>query len=187
MSLRVWAAMVLSLGVCSMSVAEDKVPEVLSFKVKSLKGKEVDLSQYKGKVLLVVNVASKCGYTSQYEQLQDLHEQYNEKGLAVLGFPCNQFGAQEPGSAADIESFCKTKYDVSFDLFEKIDVNGEKQSPLYKYLTSKDTDPKFAGPIGWNFEKFLIGKDGSVVARFEPKTKPDSPEVIKAIEKELAK
>jgi glutathione peroxidase len=160
---------------------------VLDFKTKSIQGKEVDLSQYKGKVLLVVNVASKCGLTPQYEQLEALHEKYGDKGLAVLGFPSNQFGAQEPGSDEEIADFCKATYDVKFDLFSKTDVNGENASDLYKYLTSVDAKPAGKGKISWNFEKFVIGRDGNVIARFSPRTSPNDPEVMKVIEAELAK
>ena len=166
---------------------DEKVPAVLNFKVKKIDGKEVDLSAYKGKVLLVVNVASQCGLTPQYEQLEALHEKFSEKGLAVLGFPANEFGAQEPGSNEEIVKFCKDKYDVKFDMFSKVVVKGDGISPLYKHLTSKETDPKHAGDITWNFEKFLIGRDGEIVARFAPRVKPDSEEVVKAIEAELAK
>jgi glutathione peroxidase len=167
--------------------AAEKGSPVLEHKVKTIKGEEVDLTKYQGKVLLVVNVASKCGATPQYEQLESLSDKYKDKGLAVLGFPCNQFGGQEPGTEEDIVKFCKSKYDVSFDMFAKIDVNGPEASPVYKTLTSKDTDPKFAGDIKWNFEKFLIGRKGEIVARFPTGTKPDAPEVVKAIETELAK
>jgi len=168
--------------------ADKKGAPVLDKTMKTLDGKPVNLAEkYDGKVLLVVNVASKCGATPQYEQLQGLHEKYQDKGLAVLGFPCNQFGGQEPGSAADIKEFCKENYGVTFDLFEKIDVNGAKQAPLFKELTSTETKPKGAGPIGWNFEKFVIGKNGEVVARFPTRTSPDAPEVLAVIEKELAK
>jgi glutathione peroxidase len=160
----------------------------IDYKVKSIKGKEVDLGdKYKGKVLLVVNVASKCGLTPQYESLETLHEKYADKGLAVLGFPCNQFGAQEPGTEEQIEEFCKSTYDVKFDLFKKVDVNGDNADPLYKHLTAVDTKPAGKGKISWNFEKFLIGRDGKVVARFSPQTAPDDPSVVKAIEAELAK
>jgi glutathione peroxidase len=167
--------------------AAEKGSPVLEHKVKTIKGEEVDLTKYQGKVLLVVNVASKCGATPQYEQLESLSDKYKDKGLAVLGFPCNQFGGQEPGTEEDIVKFCKSKYDVSFDMFAKIDVNGPEASPVYKTLTSKETDPKFAGDIKWNFEKFLIGRKGEIVARFPTGTKPDAPEVVKAIETELAK
>ncbi len=166
---------------------DKKVPAVLDFKMKRLDGKEAKLADYEGKVVLMVNVASKCGLTPQYEQLEELHEKYAEKGLAVIGFPANEFGKQEPGTDAEIAQFCKKDYGVKFDLFSKVVVKGEGQCPLYKFLTSKETDPKFAGEIKWNFEKFLISRKGEIVARFDPKVKPDSPEVIEAIEKELEK
>jgi glutathione peroxidase len=163
-----------------------EVPPALNFTVKSLDGKEVDLASYQGKVVMVVNVASQCGLTPQYEQLQALHEKYKDKGLAILGFPCNQFGKQEPGSADEIRDFCSKNYGVSFDLFSKVDVNGEEASPLYKHLTSLDTKPKGEGDITWNFEKFLIDRQGNVVARFAPRTKPDDPDVLQAIDTALS-
>jgi glutathione peroxidase len=171
------------------SGAENKskdMPPVLQFKTKSLEGKDVDLSQYKGKVLLIVNVASRCGFTKQYTALEALHEKYGKEGLAVLGFPCDQFGHQEPGSPEQIRDFCTSKYSVKFDMFEKIDVKGRHQTPLYKYLTSADatSDP---GAVNWNFEKFLISKDGKVVARYRSSVTPDSPQVVEAIEAELKK
>jgi glutathione peroxidase len=189
------------LGIASGVVnSEDKkgdkeVPAVLNFKMKRLDGKPGDLSTYKGKVVLMVNVASQCGLTPQYKQLEGLHEKYNEKGLAVLGFPANEFGAQEPGTDDEIATFCKAKYDVKFDMFSKVVVKGEGQCPLYKYLTSNETkyvatdktEPKYTGDISWNFEKFLIGRNGELVVRFAPRVKPDSEEVTKAIETELAK
>ena len=155
--------------------------------MKSLTGKETKLSKYRGKVLLVVNTASECGATPQYEPLQGLHKKYAEKGLAVVGFPCNQFGSQEPGSASEIASFCKKNYGVEFDMFGKVDVNGEKAAPLFKYLTSKESGLKKTGPIGWNFEKILISRRGKPVARFGTGVEPNSEEVVKAIEAELAK
>jgi glutathione peroxidase len=164
-----------------------KAPAALDVKMKALDGKEVDLSRYRGKVVMVVNVASKCGLTPQYEQLQALHEKYGEKGLAILGFPCNQFRAQEPGTAEEIKQFCRVNYGVTFDMFAKIEVNGDGACPLYKHLTALDTKPKGPGEISWNFEKFIIGRGGDVVARFAPPTKPDDPEVLKVIESELAK
>ncbi|HVT28563.1 MAG TPA: glutathione peroxidase [Lacipirellulaceae bacterium] len=155
--------------------------------MQTLDGRNVNLAKkYKGKVVLLVNVASKCGNTPQYEQLEALHEKYGKQGLAIVGVPCNQFGRQEPGTAKQIAEFCEKNYGVKFDMMSKVDVNGEHAVPLYKYLTSKDTDPKFSGRITWNFEKFLFNRDGQVVARFAPKVKPDSPQVVKAIEKELA-
>jgi glutathione peroxidase len=159
----------------------------LQFKMKSLDGKDVDLSKYKGKVTLIVNTASKCGNTPQYAGLEKLHEKYADKGLAILGFPANNFGKQEPGSNEEIGEFCKKNYGVKFDMFSKISVKGEDKAPLYQYLTSAQTNPQFPGEITWNFEKFLIGRDGKIVARFAPKTKPESPEVVAAIEAELAK
>ncbi|MBC8875368.1 MAG: glutathione peroxidase [Planctomycetes bacterium] len=164
-----------------------KVSKPLSFTVKSLDGKEVDLSKYQGKVVLFVNVASKCGLTPQYEQLQALHDKYAEKGLAILGFPCNQFIWQEPGTAKQIESFCRVNYGVKFDMFAKVEVKGDGACDLYKTLTALDTKPVGPGKISWNFEKFVVGRDGEVVARFSPRTKPDDPEVLKVIEAELAK
>lgn len=166
---------------------DKNVPNALNFKMKSLDGKEVDLSKYKGKVLLIVNVASRCGNTPQYKGLEDLHEKYADEGLAVLGFPANEFGKQEPGSDKEIAEFCDKTYGVKFDMFSKVVVKGEDQCPLYKYLTSTETDPKFGGDITWNFEKFLVNRDGEVVARFSPKTKPESKEVVSAVERELAK
>ena len=159
----------------------------LGFKVKSLEGKEVDLNKYRGKVVLIVNVASKCGLTPQYEQLEALHEKYSPKGLAILGFPCNQFKQQEPGTASEIRQFCSTHYHVGFDLFAKVEVNGDGACPLYKHLTSLDVKPKGPGSISWNFEKFIVGRNGQVVARFAPRTRPDAPEVVKVLEAELAK
>lgn len=186
-----WTSLLLA-GVVAACVStadgeEKKVPAALSFKVKSITGKEVDLSKYQGKVILVVNTASECGLTPQYEELEALHEKYGQKGLSVLGFPCNQFGKQEPGSDKEIAEFCESNYKVKFDMFSKVDVNGEEASPLYKHLTALDAKPKGKGKVSWNFEKFLIGRDGSVVARFEPKTAPDDPVVLKAVEAELAK
>lgn len=170
-------------------MAEDKAEtkdasSVHDFTVKSLEGGEVDLSKYKGKVLLVVNVASECGATPQYAQLQQLHEQYGDKGLVVMGFPCNQFGSQEPGSAQEIRTFCTREYAVKFPMFAKIDVNGDETAPLYAFLKNDADDHR---NIGWNFEKFLVGKDGKVAARFSTRTKPDAPEVVKLLEEELAK
>ena len=167
----------------SLAVASD-----ISFKMQSLDGKEVELAKkYKGKVLLVVNVASKCGLTPQYTDLEALNEKYAAKGLCVLGFPCNQFGQQEPGTASEIREFCTTKYGVKFDMFEKIEVNGDGACGLYKHLKALQTQPKGPGDITWNFEKFLVSRDGKVVARYAPRTKPNDPGVIAAIEAELAK
>lgn len=166
---------------------DEKVGPALNFTMDSIDGKPVKLSKYAGKVVLMVNVASKCGLTPQYEELEALHEKYHDKGLAVLGFPANEFGKQEPGSNEEITEFCKKNYGVEFDMFSKVVVKGDDKCDLYKFLTSKEKNGKFGGDISWNFEKFLVNKKGEVVARFEPRTKPDAPEVIKAIEAELAK
>ena len=166
-------------------------PPALAFTMKSLGGESVDLSKYEGKVVLFVNVASKCGYTKQYTGLQKLHETYGEKGLVVVGVPCNQFGGQEPGSSEEIKSFCSSKYNVTFDLLEKVNVNDDsgksgKACDLYKYLTSVDTKPAGKGPVKWNFEKFLVDRKGNVVARFGSAATPESAEMTSAIEKALA-
>lgn len=159
----------------------------LNQEMKTLDGKEVNPAEkYAGQVVLLVNVASKCGLTKQYEQLQALHEKYGEKGLAIVGVPCNQFNGQEPGSAEEIAAFCDKEYGVEFDLLEKVDVNGDDACPLYKQLTSKDTNPASPGPIQWNFEKFLFNRQGELVARFGPRTTPDAAEVVEAIEGQLA-
>ncbi len=168
----------------------DKTAKVspLDHEMETLDGEKVNLAKkYKGKVVLLVNVASKCGNTKQYKPLQALHEKYAKQGLAIVGVPSNQFGGQEPGTAKEILEFCETNYGVKFDMMSKVDVNGDKATPLYKTLTSKESDPKFAGKIPWNFEKFLFNRDGQVVARFNHRTSPDTPEVVAAIEKELAK
>jgi glutathione peroxidase len=160
----------------------------LNVEMETLDGEKVNLAKkYKGKVVLLVNVASKCGNTKQYKPLQALHEKYAKQGLAIVGVPCNQFGGQEPGTAKDIAEFCEANFGVKFDMLSKVDVNGDNAVPLYKTLTSKESDPKFAGKIPWNFEKFLFNRDGQVVARFNHKTSPETPEVVAAIEKELAK
>lgn len=155
--------------------------------MKSLTGKETQLAKYRGKVLLIVNTASECGATPQYAPLQELHQKYADKGLAVVGFPCNQFGSQEPGSEKEIAQFCQKNYGVEFDMFGKIDVNGEKAAPLYSYLTSEKSGLDKTGPIRWNFEKILISRRGKPVARFATGVQPDSEDVLKAIEAELAK
>jgi len=164
-----------------------RMSKPLSFTMKSLAGKDVDLSKYEGKVVMIVNVASKCGLTPQYKKLQALHEKYSEDGLAILGFPCNQFLWQEPGTAKEIEQFCRVNYSVSFDMFAKIEVRGDEACDLYKTLTAVDTKPVGPGKISWNFEKFIIARNGEVVARFSPRTEPDDPDVLKVIEAELVK
>ena len=169
----------------SVPSAELKNKSILDFKMKDIDGNDVKLKKYKGNVLLVVNTASKCGYTPQYESLQAIYDKYKAQGFSVLGFPANNFGGQEPGTEAEIKEFCTTKYKVSFPMFAKISVKGDDQDPLYKFLTSKETNPSFAGDITWNFNKFLIDKKGNVVARFTSKDKPDGEAVTQAIEKYL--
>ena len=163
-----------------------KSASILDFKMKDIDGKDVKLKKYKGNVLLVVNTASKCGYTPQYEGLQATFDKYKGQGFYVLGFPANNFGGQEPGTAAEIKEFCTSKYKVTFPMFAKISVKGTDQDPLYSYLTNKETNGDLSGDIKWNFTKFLVDRKGHIVARFEPKVKPDSPEVTQAIEKYLA-
>lgn len=174
---------------------EEAVKSVLGFTMKDIDGKEVNLAEaYKGKVVLIVNTASKCGLTPQYKALEALYQAYKSEGLVILGFPCNDFNGQEPGSETEIKKFCTTEYSVTFPMFSKVTVKAPKegsndpvQSPLYGFLTSKETNPKFAGDIAWNFTKFLVDREGNVVARFEPKTKPDAEEVVKAVKTALAK
>ena len=166
---------------------DPKVPAVLNFKMKTLDGKEADLSKYQGKVVMFVNVASACGNTKQYTQLEALHEKYGKDGLVIVGVPANEFGKQEPGTDEEIAKFCSTKYNVKFDMLSKVVVKGKDTCPLYKFLTSKDTNPKFAGDVTWNFEKFVIGRNGEVIARFQPGVKPDAVEVVKVLEEELKK
>jgi glutathione peroxidase len=182
---------VLAAAVFGAAVAAEKgttkESPVLGQTMETLSGQKADLAKYEGKVLLIVNVASQCGATPQYEPLQEVYDKYKGQGLVVLGFPCNQFGAQEPGTSEEIASFCKENYGVGFPMFAKIDVNGPDAAPLYKHLTSKEAVPDDAGPVKWNFEKFLIGRDGKVVARFRTPVRPDDPKVIAAIERELAK
>jgi glutathione peroxidase len=156
-------------------------------KVTDIDGNEVVLSKYKGNVLLIVNVASKCGFTPQYEGLQKIYEKYKDKGFYVLGFPANNFANQEPGTNEEIKDFCTTKYKVTFPMFAKISVKGDDIHPLYRFLTSKETNPNFYGDITWNFNKFLIDREGNVVARFSSKDAPESEAVTRKIEEYLAK
>ena len=153
--------------------------------VNTLAGQPSSLAELEGKTLLVVNVASKCGLTPQYTGLEQLQKQFADRGFSVVGFPCNQFGGQEPGSAEEIAEFCSATYGVSFPMFEKIDVNGSGRHPIYTELTATADADGEAGDIQWNFEKFLVGPDGSVLARFRPMTTPDAPELIAAIEASL--
>jgi glutathione peroxidase len=165
----------------------EAVPPVLNFTMKDIDGKPVELSRFQGKVVLFVNVASQCGYTPQYEGLQSLFEKYQKDGLVIIGIPANDFGRQEPGSNAEIKEFCRSKYGVTFPMLSKVVVKGDGICPLYKHLTSKETNPRFDGPISWNFEKFLISRKGEVVGRFLTKVKPNAPQLVQAIESELKK
>ena len=174
------------LGICTMTSVANAESKALAHTMKSLDGKDIDLKKYEGKVVLIVNVASECGLTPQYKELQSVFEKYKDKGLVVLGFPCNQFGTQEPGSSKEISEFCTKNYGVTFDMFEKVDVNKEGACDLYKFLTAQETSPKGKGPVTWNFEKFLLNRKGELVSRFSPQTKPDASDVIATIEKELA-
>jgi glutathione peroxidase len=157
---------------------------VYGFTLNSIDGKPAPLADYKGKVVLLVNVASQCGYTPQYSGLEATYEKYKDQGFVILGFPANNFGAQEPGTNEEIKTFCTRNYSVTFPMYSKISVKGADQAPLYAYLT-KETGPGITGEIKWNFTKFLVDRDGKVVQRFEPAVTPDSKEVTAAIEKQL--
>ncbi len=159
--------------------------DIYGFTAKTIDGANQPLADYRDKVLLVVNVASKCGLTPQYDALQKIHAEYADKGFAVLGFPCNQFAGQEPGSDADVKAFCSTSYGVTFPMFSKIDVNGTGKAPLYAWLTEQATQPDGPGDIKWNFAKFVVGRNGKVLARFAPPTSPSAPEVRQSIESAL--
>lgn len=168
--------------------SKEKVPAALDFKMKTLDGKKIHLAdKYKDKVVMFVNVASRCGYTPQYEGLQKLHEKYGKKGLAIVGVPCNQFGSQEPGTSEQIAKFCETKYGVEFDMLAKVNVRAdkEKQCKLYEHLTGEKTNPKHGGNVKWNFEKFLLNHKGEVIGHYRSKVAPDSKELVTAIEKAL--
>jgi glutathione peroxidase len=166
------------------SLAASAADTIYDIPLKDIDGKDATLKPYSGKVILVVNVASKCGFTPQYAGLEALFKKYADQGLVICGFPCNQFGHQEPGTEADIKAFCTSKYDVTFPMFSKLDVNGADRHPLYVALAGKDSP--FPGDIKWNFTKFLVGKDGKIIGRFDSKVKPDSEELTKAVEAALA-
>ena len=164
---------------------EKHMTGIHDFKVADIDGNDANLADYKGKALLIVNVASKCGFTPQYKGLENIYRQYKDKGFEILAFPSNDFMGQEPGTNKEIKTFCQLNYQVSFPLFSKISVKGEDIHPLYKFLTEKSTDPKFAGSITWNFNKFLIDRKGNIVNRFDSREEPQSPEVIRTIEEAL--
>lgn len=161
------------------------MPTLHDFSARTIDGEERALGDFAGKVALVVNVASKCGLTPHYAGLQKLYEAHRDRGLEVLGFPCNQFAGQEPGSDAEVKEFCSLRYGVDFPLFSKIDVNGPARHPLYSWLTGEGAGPEPAGDVKWNFTKFLVGRDGRVRARFAPQTEPEAPELVAALEEAL--
>ena len=170
------------LSINTMNADHHNEKTALNFKMKNIQDKDVDLNDYKGKVLLMVNVASKCGYTPQYDGLQKLHSQFKDQGFSVIGFPCNNFGAQEPGTHTEILSFCKENYGVTFPMMGKIDVKGDKQAPLYKYLTNH---PDHGGDVRWNFEKFLSDKKGNVIGHYKSGTAPNDTDLKAAIKKAI--
>jgi glutathione peroxidase len=174
--------LILAAGVCW---AAPKT--IYDFTMRSIDGDQVSLGAYKGKVVLLVNVASKCGFTPQYTALEALYEKYKDRGLVIVGVPANNFMSQEPGTDAEIKTFCSTKYNVKFPMMSKVSVKGDDKTPLYTFLTDPSSDPQFAGDIKWNFTKFLFDRNGKPLARFEPATKPDSPEVTAAVEAALGK
>jgi glutathione peroxidase len=173
-----------ALALLSLTVMAHAEPALYSIPLKTIDDRPATLQAYAGKVLLIVNVASQCGFTPQYEGLQSLYQKYQARGLEVLGFPSNDFGQQEPGTEAEIKEFCSSRYHVTFPMFSKIHIAGSEPHPLYAALTGKDS-PK-AGPVQWNFGKFLIGRDGRILARYDSDTEPDSAELTKAVESALA-
>lgn len=169
---------------CAASLmAADKT--VYDFTFNTIDGQPASLAAYKGKLVLLVNVASRCGYTPQYTALESIYEKYKDRGFVIVGVPANNFGGQEPGTNAEIKTFCASKYNVTFPMMAKVSVKGDDTTPLYQFLTDKSANPQTGGEIKWNFTKFLIGQDGHIIARFEPAVTPDSPEVTSAIEKAL--
>ena len=170
-----------------MSTSLFAASNVHEFTLKSIDGASAPLSAYQGKVLLLVNVASKCGFTPQYAGLETLYERFKAQGFEVIGIPANNFGSQEPGTNEEIKTFCTRKYNVTFPMMSKVSVKGDDTVDLYQFLTDKSANPSTGGEIKWNFTKFLVGKDGKVIARFEPNVTPDSPDLVGAVEKALAK
>jgi len=185
MNIRHIAGLALAVVMLSITVTYAVAGSVLDFTMKDIRGNDVPLSTYRGKVVLIVNVASKCGMTPQYEGLQSLYEKYGDQGFVILGFPANNFAGQEPGTNEEIQQFCRVNYGVTFPMFGKISVKGDDQDPLYAFLTGEKTNPSYSGEIPWNFTKFLIGRDGAVIGRFNPKTVPESEEIVQAVEKAL--
>jgi glutathione peroxidase len=174
----------IAMVVLLMSASLFAASSIYEFTLPSIDGKPLPLANFKGKVVLVVNVASRCGFTPQYSALESTYEKFKDQGFVILGFPANNFGSQEPGTNQEIKTFCQSKYSVTFPMYAKVSVKGDDQTPLYAYLT-KQANPALTGDIKWNFTKFLVDRNGNVVKRFEPDVTPDSPEVIAAIEKAL--
>src|SRR6202041_384913 len=177
-------SLLFGLVILIMSASLFAATSIYDFTLPSIDGKPLPLANFKGKVVLVVNVASRCGFTPQYSALESTYEKFKDQGFVILGFPANNFGSQEPGTNQEIKTFCQTKYSVTFPMYAKVSVKGDDQTPLYAYLTTQ-ANPAAAGEIKWNFTKFLVDRNGNVVKRFEPDVTPDSPEVIAAIEKAL--
>jgi glutathione peroxidase len=177
----------LSLSLCLLAAAAFAASSVHEFTLDALNGTPAPLANFKGKVLLVVNVASQCGYTYQYEGLQALYAKYKDQGFVIAGFPANNFGGQEPGSNAEIGAFCKSKFGVTFPMYSKISVAGKDKAPIYQFLTDKAANPKTGGEIQWNFTKFLVDRNGKVIARFEPAVEPQASELVSAVEAALKK
>lgn len=170
-----------------LTAASGFAASVYDYTLKSIGGKPKSLSDFKGDVVLLVNVASRCGYTPQYEGLESLYKKYKDQGLVIVGVPANNFGGQEPGTNEEIQTFCKSKYGVTFPMMAKVSVKGEDKTPLYQYLTDKSANPQTGGEIQWNFTKFLVGRDGKILSRFDSKVAPDNPELVSAVESALKK
>lgn len=177
--------LVLCLMICAVALMAGE-KSVYHFTLNTIDGQPAPLAAYKGKVVLLVNVASRCGYTPQYTALESTYEKYKDRGFVIVGIPANNFGGQEPGTNAEIKTFCTSKYNVTFPMMSKVSVKGEDTTPLYQFLTDKTTHPQTGGEIKWNFTKFLVGPNGHVITRFEPEVTPDAPEVTSAIEKALS-
>jgi glutathione peroxidase len=182
--MKVMVPLMLGLVFCAAVLGGEK--SVYDFTLRSIDGQPAPLSAYKGKVVMLVNVASRCGFTPQYSALESIYEKYKDQGFVIVGIPANNFGSQEPGTNQEIKTFCQTKYNVTFPMMSKVSVKGDDKTALYQYLTDKSANPKTGGEIQWNFTKFVVGPDGQILQRFEPAVKPDSPEVTGSIEKALA-
>src|SRR5579864_3830650 len=183
--LKLMATAIAGLVLCAAALTAGN-KTVFDYALNTIDGQPAPLSAYKGKVVMLVNVASRCGFTPQYTALEAIYEKYKDRGFVIVGIPANNFGAQEPGTNQEIKTFCQSKYNVKFPMMSKVSVKGDDKTPLYQFLTDKAANPKTGGDIQWNFTKFLVGPDGQILARFEPKVTLDSPEVTSAIENALA-